>query len=96
MIISVHGFDFAVDVSDWTDTASAESCVDRLSQWLSAQPASDVKAMHQHYSQPEYWELEETAAASAVSAAMGQIWLDVTADWHSRPDSGHNFEITGV
>ena len=96
MIISAHGFNFEVDVNDWSDAKSAEECVSHLDAWLSAQTAKDVKAIHSHFATPEHWELDETPAAAAVSSEMGRIWLDVTANWHQRPDNGHNFEITGV
>lgn len=96
MIISAHGFDFEVDVNDWSDAKSAEECVSRLDAWLSAQTAKDVEAIHSHFATPEHWELDEPRAAEKCSSEMGRIWLDVTRDWHRRPDGGHNFELAGV
>lgn len=96
MFITAHGFDFEVDVNDWSDTKSAEECVSRLDAWLSAQTAKDVQAIHNHFKTPEHWELDEPPAAERCSTEMGRIWLDVTSDWYRRPDGGHNFELTGV
>lgn len=95
-IITAHGFTFEIDVNDWTSASGAESCVSQLDDWLSAQPAEDVAEIHAHFSTPEHWEIDEPRAAEKCSSEMGRIWLDVTSDWHRRPDSGHNFEITGV
>ena len=92
MMISIQGYDFEIDVNDWSDSSAGEECACRLDTWLRTLNQEAVREIHQ-------WLLEESDEpppkhlenVAECFDKMDAIFLEVTAHWKSHPETGHNF-----
>lgn len=97
MIVTAHGFDFALDTMDWSDQSARDQAESLLENYIQEWTPEFAKTSHSLMTAAVNGDVEwHHPQLAMIESRCGSIALEVTKDWARHPSTGHNCSISAA